>query len=121
MLRGGVGVPESAGGGGLRANASLFDVSVEVVSADAPFLADLVGLQVATPDPVANGLLLDLSRSASDSLYNASAAVATAPNAMRATHARALQAQTLTSVNRVCAQRRYLRLGSRRAGHSNSA
>src|SRR4051812_16659058 len=59
VLRG-VGVPESAGGGGLRADASLFDVSVEVVAADAPFLADLVGLQVATPDPVAYGLLLDL-------------------------------------------------------------
>ena len=59
-LRRAVGVPESAGGGGLRADASLFDVSVEVVAADAPFLADLVGLESAASDPVADGLFLDL-------------------------------------------------------------
>jgi hypothetical protein len=35
-------------------------VSVEVVAADAPFLADLVGLKVAATDPIAHGLLLDL-------------------------------------------------------------
>ena len=39
---------------GCALTASLFDVSVEVISADAPFLADLVGLQVAASDPVAH-------------------------------------------------------------------
>ncbi len=59
-------------------------MSVEVVAADAPFLADLVGLQVAAPDPIANGLLPDLQAGgdqlnqagASDSLSDLVAAYA---------------------------------------------
>jgi hypothetical protein len=67
VLRGVVGVPEPAGGGGLRAHPSLLDVSVEVVAADAPFLPDLVSLQVAAADPVANGLSLTFRRAATSS------------------------------------------------------
>jgi hypothetical protein len=50
-------VPESAGPGGFCAYASSFHGLVKVVAANAPDLADLVGLEFAAPDPVADGLL----------------------------------------------------------------
>src|SRR4051794_36221190 len=59
----GVGVPEPAGTRGLGTHAAGFDRFVEVVPSDAPFLADLVRLEFAAGDPIADGLVLDLQAS----------------------------------------------------------
>ncbi len=57
------GVPEPSGRRELRADPAGFDRLVEMVAPNAPLFADLVGVELAAPDPLANRLLLDLEQS----------------------------------------------------------
>jgi hypothetical protein len=57
---GNVGIPETARRRGLGGGAARLHRLIKVVAADAPFLAQLVGGQLAPQDPIADRLLLEL-------------------------------------------------------------
>jgi hypothetical protein len=56
-------IPEPSGRRELRADPAGLDRLVEMVAPNAPLFADLVGVELAAPNPLANRLLLDLEQS----------------------------------------------------------